>query len=138
MSRAFPEIERSLQCHGISTVHYQIYAALSEAPGHTLRLSELAAGANVSQSRLSHRLRALIDRGDVIVSDDPDDRRAKNATLTTSGFQRLEDVAPKHAEDVQRLIFDSLTPAQTEGLADAASTISEHLCEHPEYLNPKS
>ena len=46
------------------------------------------------------------------------------------------DLAPIHIEDVQRLTFDPLTPDQTEALADAMSTIGEHLCEHPEFLNP--
>ncbi len=47
-------------------------------------------------------------------------------------------IAPHHVEDVQRLIFDPLTDAQTAALADAMSTIAESLCEHPEYLNPQT
>ena len=37
------------------------------------RLSELADMANTSQSRLSHRLRKLVERGDVSIADDPTD-----------------------------------------------------------------
>ncbi|NNC81060.1 MAG: MarR family transcriptional regulator [Acidimicrobiales bacterium] len=136
--RAFPEIERSLKAHDLLGVHYHIFAVLSGAPDQTLRLSELADSANMSQSRLTHRLRTLVDRGEVTICEDPDDRRAKNATLTPAGRKRLEQLAPIHVEDVQRLIFDPLSPEQTKALADAMSTLAEHLCEHPEFLNPQS
>ena len=138
VSRAFPELERTLKSHGLLAVHYHIFVTLSEAPDQTLRLSELADGANMSQSRLTHRLRALLERGDVIISEDPGDRRAKNATLTETGRNRLEQIAPQHAEDVQRLIFDPLTAEQTKALADALTTVADNLCQHPEFLNPQN
>ena len=80
----------------------------------------------------------LVERGEVAICEDPDDRRAKNATLTNAGRRRLEDLAPAHVDDVRRLIFDPLTPEQTEALADALSTVGAHLCQHPEFLNPQS
>lgn len=137
-NRALPEIDRSLRAHGLLSVHFHILVSLSETPGQTMRLSDLASSANLSQSRLTHRLRVLVERGDIEVCADPDDGRAKNATLTAAGFRRLEAIAPHHVEDVQRLIFDHLTPEQTEGLADALSTVAAALCKHPEYLNPKA
>lgn len=138
MFRAFPEMERTLKAHDLLAVHFHIFAVLSEAPDQTLRLSELADGANLSQSRLTHRLRVLVERGEITISEDPDDRRAKNATLTEAGRRRLEQIAPLHVEDVQRLIFDPLTPDQTRALADATGAIADHLCQHPEYLNPQN
>ena len=136
MSRAFPEIERSLKIHDLLGVHFQIFAALSDAPDETMRLSALADGANLSQSRLTHRLRVLVERGEVEITQDRTDRRAKNATLTPAGRKRLDFVAPSHSEIVQQLIFDQLNKKQTEALADAMSTIAEHLGQNPEYLNP--
>lgn len=137
MFRAFPEMERTLKAHDLLSVHYHIFAVLSGAPDQTLRLSELADSANMSQSRLTHRLRVLVERGEIDICEDPDDRRAKNATLTAAGRKRLENLAPIHIEDVQRLIFDPLTPDQTTALADAMSTIADHLSQHPEFLNPR-
>jgi DNA-binding MarR family transcriptional regulator len=136
--RAFPEFARTLKEHELLPVHYQIFVALSAAPDQTLRLSELADLANLSQSRLTHRLRLLIERGDITISEDAADRRAKNATLTTAGKERLTTVAPDHVADVRRLIFDPLTSEQTTALADALSRIAETLCGHPEYLNPQA
>ena len=136
--RAFPEMERTLKAYDLLTVQFQILATLSDAPNQTLRLSSLASDANLSQSRLTHRLRSLVEQGEIAITNDPTDRRAKRATLSPKGFERLKRVAPIHAEDVQRLIFDPLTPEQTVALADAVTTIADSLCSHPEYLNPQT
>ncbi len=136
MQRAFPEIERDLRCHDMLAVHYHIFVTLSEAPDRTMRLSDLADSANLSQSRLTHRLRTLVERGEIEIKQDPDDGRAKQATLTDAGYVRLEAVAPHHVATVRRLIFDHLSPTQTVALADALAPVANSLCDHPEYLNP--
>lgn len=138
VNRAFPEIERTLKAHDLLTVHYAVFVKLSAAPGRSMRLSELADAANLSQSRLTHRLRLLVERGDVEICEDPLDGRAKNATLTETGMKRLKKVAPLHVEDVQRLFFDPLDDEQTAALSDALAIIADRLCEHPEFLNPKT
>ncbi len=138
MHRASAEIERDLQAHGLLGVHYHIFATLSASPEHTMRLSDLADSANVSQSRLTHRMRGLVDQGYVEIDRDPEDGRAKLATLTDAGRARLAEVAPHHVATVRRLIFDQLTESQTKALASALSPIADALCDHPEYLNPRS
>lgn len=135
--RAFPEIERGLQSHGLLGVHYHIFVALSAAPDFTMGLSDLANTANLSQSRLTHRMRILVDNGDIEISPDPDDGRAKLATLTAVGRKRLAEVAPDHVATVRRIIFDRLTPSQTKALASALTPLAAGLSDHPEYLNPR-
>ncbi|MEM9517913.1 MAG: MarR family transcriptional regulator [Actinomycetota bacterium] len=137
VNRVFPEIERTLREHDLLGVHYTVLVALSEAPERTLRLSELAEAANCSLSRLSHRIRTLVERGDVEIAADPDDGRAKNATLTRTGLERLEVAAPEHVADVRRLVFDRLSSAQTAALADALTTIADGLYDDPRLLNPR-
>lgn len=137
VSRVFPEIERTLRDHDLLGVHYTVLVALSEAPDRTLRLSQLADAANCSLSRLSHRIRTLVDGGAVEIAADPDDGRAKNATLTDAGLARLERAAPEHVADVRRLVFDRLSPAQTTALADALCTVAEGLYDDPQLLNPR-
>ena len=129
VNRGLPQLERTLKEHDLLVVHYAILVALSSAPHDTLRLSDLADAANLSQSRLTHRLRMLVDRGDVLVEADDSDGRGKNATLTPAGRRRLELVAPIHAEDVQRLVFDQLDPAETGCLARALSKVAAPLCD---------
>jgi|FLOH01.1.fsa_nt_gi DNA-binding MarR family transcriptional regulator len=133
VNRAFPEIERSLKVDGLLAVQYGILVALADAPDHTLTLSALADTANTSQSRLTHRLRDLVASADIVVADDSDDRRIKNATLTAAGHQRLIDAAASHVETVQRVIFDLLSPKQTAELADALSRIAANQCDHKEF-----
>lgn len=134
VNRGLPQLERTLKAHGLFVVHYSILVALSAAPNHSMLLTDLADAANVSPSRLSHRMRTLLDRGDVTVTTDTDDRRSKHASLTAVGMARLQAVAPLHAEDVQRVIFDQLDASDTEALAQALSKIATALSGHRDFL----
>lgn len=124
----FPELERTFRPHGLVHVEYGLLAALSGAAAG-LRLSDLAAQMNMSPSRLSHRMRKLVDLGYVEISGDACDGRVSIARVTAKGRQFAERVAPAHVADVRRLIFDHLDPAQTAALADALSTVAEKLGE---------
>src|SRR6266498_5492356 len=72
---------------GLSFVEYHALARLSENPGHTMRMSELAEVTNASLSRLSHLIKRLELRGLVRREPDPADGRYTNAILTDEGFQ---------------------------------------------------
>jgi len=137
MHRGFPEIERNLQTHGLLGVHYHILTTLSITDEMTMRLSDLADTANLSQSRLTHRMRTLVDSGDVEINKDPEDGRAKQATLTKKGYARLKKIAPDHVMTVRRIIFDHLSPTETKALAESLRPVVNSLVDHPEYLNPK-
>jgi len=137
--RAFPEIERDLRTnHDMLGVHYHILVTLSTAADNTMRLSDLADTADVSQSRLTHRLRMLVERGDITINQDPNDGRAKQATMTAAGRRRLESAAPGHVGTVRRMIFDHMPPAQTLALAEALAPVATWLEDHPEYLDPNA
>jgi DNA-binding MarR family transcriptional regulator len=120
----FPELERTFRPHGLVHVEYGLLAALSNADGG-LRLSELAGQMNMSPSRLSHRMRKLLELGYVEITADPCDGRASIARVTAAGRRFAEQIAPAHVADVRRLIFDHLDPAQTAALADALGTIAD-------------
>ena len=128
VNRGLPQLERTFKAHGLLSVHYSILVGLSASADDTMRLSDLADAANVSQSRLTHRLRTLVDRNIIEVTADSADGRGKNATLTASGRQLLESLAPSHAENVQRMLFDHLTPTETANIASGLSKIAAHLC----------
>lgn len=133
VNRGLPTIERTLKEHDLLVVHYSIFDALSCAPEDTMRLSDLADAANLSQSRLTHRLRTLVDSGDISICQDPEDGRAKYATLTPAGRTRLEALAPLHVEDVRALLFDHLDPEETEQLARALGKVAGTLCDHEHF-----
>jgi DNA-binding MarR family transcriptional regulator len=95
---------------GINHFDYLVLAGLSEAPGRTLRMSELAAMANSSLSRLSHVVTRLEARGWVRREPCPGDGRFINAVLTEDGWQKVLATAPGHVAAVRELLVDTLTP----------------------------
>ena len=125
--RLFPEIERGLRRFDLLQVEYGVLVALSESPEGRCQLSDLADRADISPSRLSHRLATMEERGDIERRASADDRRIVHATLTDAGRRRLETVAPHHVADVRRLLFDHLDEQQTAAFADALAQIAEAL-----------
>src|SRR5262249_35371018 len=81
---------------GISHFEYGVLALLSEAPGRTLRMSELAMGAGSSLPRLSQVAARLEQRGWVRRTPDPADGRYTLATLTCQGQAKGTHAAPGH------------------------------------------
>jgi DNA-binding MarR family transcriptional regulator len=108
---------------GLSHFEYGILAALSEADGATLRMSELAIFANGSLSRLSRAVARLEGRKWVTRRPDPADGRYTLAVLTDKGRAVLVEAAPGHVEAVNRLVFDVLTTAQARQLGIIANRI---------------
>ena len=108
---------------GMPHAYYELLVHLSEAPERTLRMSALAAAANVSRSRLSHAVAQLEQRGWVRREACPDDRRGQLAVLTDEGFAALAAAAPGHVEAVRRLLIDRLSPAQVRQLRQISEAI---------------
>ncbi len=97
---------------GVNHFDYLVLSSLSEAPESTLRMSELAAIANSSMSRLSHVVGRLEAKGWVRRESCPGDGRFINAVLTEDGRRKLVDTAPGHVAAVRELLVDALTPEQ--------------------------
>lgn len=94
---------------GITQFDYLVLSALSETPGRTLRMSELAATANSSMSRLSHVVSRLEAKGWVRREPCPGDGRFINAVLTADGWQKVLATAPGHVTAVRELLVSTLT-----------------------------
>ncbi len=110
---------------GISHVYYQILAMLSAGPEGRLRMSELARLTSTSTSRLSHAVAALEERGWVVRSSCPTDRRGQLAELTPAGRRELDRTAPGHVAEVRRRVFDVLDDAEVRQLRALAEKLSE-------------
>lgn len=91
---------------------YEVLAALSEAPDHTLRMSELAEISYGSLSRLSHVVSRLEKREWVRRYQCPEDGRFTNAVLTEAGWKKVVATAPGYVANVRRLVVDRLTRTQ--------------------------
>src|ERR1700691_1181745 len=109
---------------GISHFEYQVLALLSEAPGRTLRMSELATQAEGSLPRLSQVVARLEQRGWVRRTPDPADGRYTLATLTDQGQAKVTQAAPGHVQEVRRLVFDPLTKTQSRQLREIGQRIT--------------
>ena len=124
----FDRLDRQLQHDaGLPHAYYEILVHLSEAPGRTLRMSELAATSLSSRSRLSHAVARLEEAGWVARRACPTDRRGSFAHLTDAGMARLEQAAPGHVEAVRTHLFDQLTIEQQHALRDISDALLAHL-----------
>jgi DNA-binding MarR family transcriptional regulator len=101
---------------GVTHVEYQVLSWLSMCPEHTARMSDIAARSNVNLSHLSRIVSRLERRGWMRRTPDPDDGRVTLAVLTEDGWDKVVATAPRHVEEVQRLVFDNLTPGQVRHL----------------------
>ncbi len=135
------ELERELLVdHGLTLGDYGILAALSHAGCAGLRMSELADGALVSRSRLTHRVNRLEEEGLVQRVACETDRRGAFALLTEAGHRRLAAAAPTHLAGlrtyfVQRLDRDELE-ALTAMLTKVLAGLGETLPVYPPGLGP--
>jgi DNA-binding MarR family transcriptional regulator len=121
-------LDRQLQREsGMPMAYYLILAMLSDVPGRTLRMSDLAAVTQSSQSRLSHAVSKLERNGWVRRTPCPDDRRSTLAQLTDAGFAALADAAPGHVRAVRRHVFDRLSPEQVDQLRQIFATVLDGL-----------
>ena len=123
----FPEIERVLKPWGLLHIEYGILAVLNMQSERTLRLGRLAALAGMSPSRLTYRLRRLIERGLVERIESDEDGRVALAQLTAKGANLVAAVSPAHFAQIRSMIFDRLDQTQVEALAGAMQTIAAGL-----------
>jgi DNA-binding MarR family transcriptional regulator len=110
---------------GLTHMGYIVLSTLSERDDRRLAMSRLAKRASASLSRLSHVVARLEAQGWVRRERDPEDGRVQIAVLTEEGYAKVRDSAPGHAEAVQQLVFDRLTPAQVRQLAKLADALLE-------------
>jgi DNA-binding MarR family transcriptional regulator len=110
----------------LSGADHAVLVRVAELGGRAVRLYELADGLRWEQSRLSHHLRRMEQRGLIIRSSCPSDGRGAVVCWTPAGKRALQAAAPAHAREVREVLFDSLTPAQVKTLAEICDTVRAH------------
>lgn len=124
----FEQLERDVQRDAdMPFAYYEILVILSESPGRSMRMSELAEASLSSRSRLSHAIARLEAAGWVRRESCPSDRRGSFAVLTDEGYQVLQAAAPGHVESVRAHLFDQLSPSQLDALREISETLARHL-----------
>ncbi|HYJ77598.1 MAG TPA: MarR family transcriptional regulator [Actinomycetes bacterium] len=119
-------LDRQLQRDaGMPHAYYQVLAMLSEAPGRSLRMSELARTTSSSPSRLSHAVARLEERGWVRRDKHPTDRRGAVAVLTDCGYAAVAAAAPGHVAAVREALFDRLDEDRLAVLAEVFEDLAQ-------------
>ena len=122
----FAAVDAQLQRDaGMPLAYYEILVQLSEAPGRSLRMTQLAEATTTSKSRVSHAVARLEERGWVRRADCPTDRRGQVAELTDDGYAVLAAAAPGHVEQVRHTLFDALTPQQVSELHEITAALRD-------------
>jgi DNA-binding MarR family transcriptional regulator len=111
----------------VTEFEYFVLAMLSEAPGRTLRMTEVARQTIATLPRLSHVMTRLENRGLVERFPCPEDRRATNARLTDDGWAKVQQAAPGHVATVRQHVVDALTDQQLDQLAAIGDAILARL-----------
>ncbi|MER7500004.1 MarR family transcriptional regulator [Nonomuraea pusilla] len=109
---------------GLTHPQYEILVRLADAPGRSMRMTELARGVVVSKSALTYQITQLEKAGLVERATCPSDERGVLAVLTDAGLRCLERVAPGHLEVVRAYLIDRLSRAELETMT-AAMTKTE-------------
>lgn len=134
--RTFMDAVRDFNAHldrqlrrdsGMPVAYYEILVHLSEKPGRSMRMSELADMARSSRSRLSHAVAALEKSGYVHRCGTEADRRGSVARLTDEGHAALVEAAPGHVAEVRKHLFDVLTPEQQQALGEISRAVGDGL-----------
>jgi DNA-binding MarR family transcriptional regulator len=113
--------------HELTLAEYEILVRLSEAPGRSMRMAELADLAYYSRSRLSHRIRRLEDRHLVRRKTATDDGRGVMASLTNAGFALLERAAPDNLRTVREHFVDIVETADLQAIGRAMRAVTDSL-----------
>ncbi|MDQ0000384.1 MarR family winged helix-turn-helix transcriptional regulator [Pseudarthrobacter sulfonivorans] len=121
----------------VSLFDYNVMAMLSEAEGHFLPMSQLAARTSSSLSRLSHVVSKLEKRGWLERRPHPRDARVTTAHLSDVGMATLVDLAPGHVEAVRTKFLDALTDRDVNDLARISEKIVARLDEDHWILREK-
>jgi DNA-binding MarR family transcriptional regulator len=97
-----------LEAHDLNLAEYSALMNLSESPGRSMRMTELANAVALSVSGLTRVIERLTRQGLTERVRCPTDARGHLAHLTDAGFSRLEAAYPRHLEGVRRHVMDHL------------------------------
>jgi DNA-binding MarR family transcriptional regulator len=104
---------------------YTVLLHLSEAPGRTLRMTELANRAYLSGSRTTRLVDELIADGLAAKERNAADGRGFDVTLTEGGLAALQRAYPVHLRSVRARVLDHIDRSTLPCFAQAMSAIAE-------------
>lgn len=131
LSRAARVLDRSLAQtfgrYGLNGGEFDVLAALRRSgEPYSLTPTELYRSMMLSSAAMTNRIDRLEKRGLVDRGPDPDDRRGVKISLTTKGFELVEEAVTAHVEGEQRLL-DALSHEERQHLAELLSRLTRSM-----------
>jgi DNA-binding MarR family transcriptional regulator len=118
-ARVTRELDAQMQAeHGMSVSAYEVLMFLAAAPGHRLRMAEIARRVLLSRSGCTRLVDRLVKLGYVTRSAADTDGRGLFAQLTDAGLEKAEAARATHREGVRRFFLRHLTPTDQIVLGD--------------------
>jgi DNA-binding MarR family transcriptional regulator len=106
---------------------YSILMQLSEVPGRTLRITELANRAYLSGSRTTRLVDELIADGLLTKERNASDARGFDVALTDAGLAALRQAYSGHLRSVRSRVMDHIDPSTLSCFAKTMTAIAETL-----------
>ena len=120
----FIVMERALgQDADASVADLELLEPLLDAGDFGLRAKDLAAAAEWQDSRVSHQLRRMEQRGLVARARDREDARGTVVRLTEAGIRSAELARATRRRVVRQIVLDVLAPEQLDALIGSAGLI---------------
>ena len=118
---------------GLSLTEYEILVRLSERPGRSMRMAQLADALAHSRSRVTHTVARMQEGGLVMRAASPEDGRGIVCTLTDRGYDLLVEAAPVHVRGVRDYLVDLSSRDDFAALGRVMNAVTDRLIEcHPE------
>jgi DNA-binding MarR family transcriptional regulator len=116
---------------GLSMADYHVMVVLSEAPGHRIRMGELANRLVFSPSRCTYQITSMTKRGLVRKQSCSADGRGQEAVLTEAGLAALTAAAPLHLATVRQTFIDDLDDAELAAITRVFGRLGPRLRTQP-------
>jgi DNA-binding MarR family transcriptional regulator len=117
----------------LSLTEYEILVRLSERPGRSMRMAQLADALAHSRSRVTHTVARMQRTGLVLRAASPEDGRGIVCTLTDRGYDLLVEAAPIHVHGVRDYLVDLSSREDIAALGRVMNAVTDRLIEcHPE------
>jgi DNA-binding MarR family transcriptional regulator len=116
LTRALDEQMRTE--HGLPVSSYEVLMFLDDAPGHRLRMSEIADRVLLSRSGLTRLVDRLQQLGYVTRCAVETDGRGAYAELTQRGLEFVREARSTHRDGVRRYFLERLSDEDQRALAE--------------------
>jgi DNA-binding MarR family transcriptional regulator len=109
---------------GLSLAEYIVLVNLSEAPGNSMRMRELAVESTLSPSGATRLIERMERQGLVEREQAAEDARGMTAALTRAGLERLRDAYPYALASVRTNVIDHLDGFDLAAFAKAVGNFA--------------